>query len=86
MGLKFANCDTTCMHNGRRVQLHENEPWDADDPFVKARPELFAAEPPNVRTTKVRTARPSLPPVEDAVNDPAAPARTKGRKGAKGSK
>lgn len=38
------------------VRTVKGEPWDADDPFVKARPQLFDAEPPFIRTTVARKA------------------------------
>ena len=45
MALKFANC-TTWIANGHLIQ---DEAWDADDPVVKARPDLFNDEPSIVR-------------------------------------
>lgn len=56
MALVFANC-TTWIANGHLIQ---DEAWDADDPVVKARPDLFNDEPSVVRG--VRKA-----PVEDGV-------------------
>lgn len=32
--------------DGMTVQMREGDVWDADDPFVVARPEFFSAFPP----------------------------------------
>ena len=55
----------TCSvrHGGTVKRLKRNEPWPADDPFVKARPEFFAAEPDS------RTAL-GEPPIERATANP----------------
>ena len=37
---------------GLKVRLTELEPWDANDPFVKARPDLFSDTPKTVRRTR----------------------------------
>lgn len=34
-------CSSTNPATGMIVRLVEGQPWDADDPFVKARPQLF---------------------------------------------
>lgn len=39
------------LPDGGIVTLHENEVWPADDPFVAAHPEQFAASPIKVRNT-----------------------------------
>ncbi|HWB37486.1 MAG TPA: hypothetical protein VHA75_15830 [Rugosimonospora sp.] len=36
---------------GAMVTLHKGETWFADDPFVKARPDLFSSTPTYVRNT-----------------------------------
>jgi len=36
---------------GAMVTLHKGEVWPADDPFVKARPDLFSSTPTFVRNT-----------------------------------
>lgn len=56
MALVFANC-TTWLANGHLIQ---DEAWDADDPIVKARPDLFNDEPSVVRGVR-------KPPPEDGV-------------------
>lgn len=33
------------------IRLKKDEAWDADDPLVKARPELFSDEPATPRTS-----------------------------------
>ena len=34
-------CSSTDPATGMIVRLVQGEPWNADDPFVKARPQLF---------------------------------------------
>ena len=75
MALVFANC-TTWIANGHLIQ---DEAWDADDPVVKARPDLFNAEP-----SIVRGVRAPAPPTEASVETAtAAPGekRTRARRG-----
>jgi hypothetical protein len=74
MALKFANC-TTWLANGHLIQ---DEAWDADDPIVKARPDLFNDEPTVVRG--VRKAPPAEPAVETATAAPGEK-RTRARRG-----
>lgn len=48
MAKKFVFAANTCVAStgsGRLVRLREGEAWDADDPFVRERPELFEDEP-----------------------------------------
>lgn len=41
---------------GAVIRLHYGQVWPADDPFVKARPDLFAADPHEVtRSPQPRT-------------------------------
>ena len=35
-----------------RIVVHTDEPWDANDPAVKARPDLFADAPLDARGTE----------------------------------
>lgn len=53
-----ANCTLTTEFGGRTVQVQSGEPWAADDPFVRANPSFFGADPRPVRRTvpKVETA------------------------------
>lgn len=50
--------------NGANVNLTAGEPWRADDPFVKAHRDLFAARPPVVRGTEPRVERATARPGE----------------------
>lgn len=45
-----STCATQNPATGLLVSLHANEPWDADDPFVRARPDLFTDSPQLRRT------------------------------------
>jgi hypothetical protein len=56
MALVFANC-TTWLANGHLIQ---DEAWDADDPIVKARPDLFNDEPSVVRGVRKAPAEESV--------------------------
>ena len=69
MALAYANCTTVYADAGRKIRLAEGDVWDADDPFVKAHPELFSVEP-----TKVKRTAPTK--VEQAT---AAPGEKRGR-------
>ena len=56
------------------VRLERGAAWPANDPFVKARPEFFDAEPTNVhRSTPEKRER----PVEDATAEPGKKRSTK---------
>jgi len=44
----YPNCVTVVLYEGGRVRLNPEQKWDSDDPFVKARPEFFSADPRNV--------------------------------------
>lgn len=46
----FATQSCLTEFNGQAVQVHQGEAWDADDPFVKERPDLFDT-PGNLRRT-----------------------------------
>ena len=52
-------------YGGGVIQLSPSDVWDADDPFVVARPELFGTDP---APTVVRRTRPA--PVEQATANP----------------
>lgn len=41
----FSRVTGTAIWNGSRVRLAQDDPWNADDPFVKAHPEHFADRP-----------------------------------------
>lgn len=51
MAYKFANTTATVYDNGKRVQLAVDQIWDASDPFVKSRPDLFEDQPALLRGT-----------------------------------
>jgi len=51
MAYKFANTTATVYENGMRLQLTVDDIWEASDPFVKARPDLFNDEPVRVNAT-----------------------------------
>ena len=63
----FPVSNAVAAHDGGRVHLSVDQVWDADDPFVKARPELFRDTPLNVLRT-------TAPVVEQAT---AAPGETR---------
>ena len=53
----FANCDAVVFEDGMRLQVVKDQIWDAGDPFVKARPDLFSDHPRKVnRTVPVKAA------------------------------
>ncbi len=62
--ITWANSSLTTEHDGRTVNLSRGEAWAADDPFVRARPELFGdyagplrrTEQPKRRGMQVETA------------------------------
>lgn len=57
-------------YNGPNVvTMHRGSVWDADDPFVKARPEFFSATPVVVHNT-TGAAQPEPTPVENARRAP----------------
>lgn len=60
----FANSTASVAWGGGVVRLHLGDPWPADDPFVKARPEFFASDPPSA------TVRRTSAPIEQATAAP----------------
>lgn len=68
----FAALTAALRWQGTTVRLTEGEAWDADDPLVVARPDLFRPEPSVVRSTAgkpVRRTR-SARPIEQATKAP----------------
>jgi hypothetical protein len=62
----YANTTTGVQGpDGNIWNLRENDPWDADDPLVKARPGLFSDDPVKV----MRTVH-AAPVVEQATRAP----------------
>lgn len=45
MKVVYANADCVVAHGLERVRLSKGQTWDADDPFVKARPDMFTDTP-----------------------------------------
>ena len=43
---KFPTAATSLGWRGITIDLRPDQVWSADDPFVKAHPDLFADEPP----------------------------------------
>jgi len=64
----YPNCEAVVNWQGSRVRINQTQAWRADDPFVKARPELFSPDPVRVSSSvpETATARPGetrdLPP------------------------
>jgi hypothetical protein len=61
----LSTVSTTDPATGLIVRVSEGEPWAANDPFVKVKPELFGAAPERIRRTV-----PFQPPVEQASKAP----------------
>lgn len=61
-GIVYATAQTSVHFGGLVVRLAPGQPWDASDPFVKARPELFSSTPAFVHRTAA--------PVEEATAVP----------------
>ena len=53
--LVYGATEAVAYHKGTRVVVHKDEPWDADDPIVKARPDLFGLDPEKVQSTTKKT-------------------------------
>lgn len=66
-----ANDGMVANHDGGTVFMKPGDVWFADDPFVLARPDLFQATPPIVKSTVGR-----LPAAEAPI---AAPRRGRAR-------
>ncbi len=54
MSLVFATSTCSVRHAGNIVRLEAGQCWASDDPFVIARPELFADTPSTVFRTAPR--------------------------------
>ena len=65
MNIVYANAQGSVPWNGTIVRLNPGDTWAADDPFVKARPDLFS-DTPNV----VHRTTPADRPVEVATRRP----------------
>jgi hypothetical protein len=74
--LKFAITTTSVRFGDVIVRLAQDDPWHADDPFVKARPDLFADTPSRVfGVYGTRKATPAV--IEQATAKPGEPRRVK---------
>lgn len=62
MNVVFAKTGTSMRWAGGIVRLSEGAVWAADDPFVRAHPEMFADAPSKVNRT--------VPVVEQATKAP----------------
>lgn len=51
MSYVYAISDAVAYEDGKRLALSKDQIWDADDPFVKARPDLFTEVPKKVNRT-----------------------------------
>lgn len=57
--LVYALGECVAYVDGVRVVTHQNEPWNAKDPIVKKRPDLFSDNPVTTRgTVEQATAEP----------------------------
>jgi hypothetical protein len=65
----FSQAACSFDHDGLTINLQPDQVWDANDPVVRAHPELFAADPVRVRRT--------VSPVEEAT---AAPGQKRARR------
>jgi len=68
----LSTCSTTDPDSGIIIRIVEGEPWAAGDPFVKARPDLFGAQPERIRRTI-----PYQPVIEQASKAPGEKRATK---------
>lgn len=66
----YANCNGAVYEDGLRVQLEQDQIWDANDPFVKKRPDLFSATPRKVNNTTGSHVAVRRGPVESATAAP----------------
>lgn len=69
MKIVYAKEGVVVAHAGQRVPIRPGEPWDGDDPLVKAHPEMFADGPSSVRTTRDPSGVTDVP-VEQAARAP----------------
>lgn len=69
MKIVYAATTATIINpnDGLPLMLVESEVWAADDPLVKARPDLFSDAPQSVRRTV-----PAVAPIETATKAPGA--------------
>ena len=51
MAYVFALSDCVTYEDGQRIALAKDQVWNADDPLVKKRPELFGPDPGHAHNT-----------------------------------
>lgn len=51
MSLVFAAASAVFMHDGQLIRLNMDEAWLADDPVVRAHPDMFKDRPTHIRGT-----------------------------------
>ena len=68
----LTTCSTVDPATGIIIRVSAGEPWAADDPFVKAKPDLFGMIP-----NKIRRTIDAPPVVEQASKAPGAKRTTK---------
>ena len=44
-GYVYGACEAVAYEDGVRIVVHEDQVWDADDPMVRKRPDLFRFDP-----------------------------------------
>lgn len=76
MSVVFVKESASTAVEGRRVRLQKDEAWDADDPVVKARPDLFVDRPERVMVSTEKPAR-TASPIEQATAAPGEKRTTK---------
>lgn len=67
--MKFSINNGVVRYDGRLIRMQINDPWAADDPFVKDRPDLFADQPTFLHRSATPGPLPD-PPVERATARP----------------
>lgn len=65
----YGSCEAVAYVDGVRVVVHIDQAWDASDPIVKKRPDLFGLDPEDARGT--------VAPVEAATAAPGAKRATR---------
>lgn len=71
MKIVYARSSITVAHAGQRVGIRAGEPWDGDDPLVKAHQDLFTDGPAYVRSTRDPAGVMPVPAGESAEDKPA---------------
>ena len=56
--IAFVKHSASTFVDGKRIRLVKDEAWDAADPVVKARPDLFSGLPERLQSSVEKPARP----------------------------